>query len=237
MHRALVLPLTLLPITACGLTFDWGGRAVAGSGVQTSETRTVAAFDRIELGGDYQVVVRVGAEQAIALAGDDNLLPLVRTDVRDGTLHIESDEDLAPRREIRIEIGVPSLRGIHSGGSSDVAVRSVRSRTFDAQVSGSSELAASGDFGDLTTSISGSGEIRMDGTADEIDGRVSGSGELHLVEVRARAARIHVSGSGGATVNVAERLDAEISGSGEVRYAGSPEVAADVSGSGSVERI
>ncbi|HYO47148.1 MAG TPA: head GIN domain-containing protein, partial [Gemmatimonadota bacterium] len=171
------------------------------------------------------------------LAGDDNLLPLVRTEVRNGTLHIESDEDLEPREEIRIEIGIEALNGVHSAGSSDVAVRDVRSQAFDVTVSGSSELTASGEFGDLTTSLAGSGEIQMDGTADAIEASISGSGELDLLQVRARTARIDVSGSGDVGVQVSERLDASVSGSGEVRYAGRPQVTADVSGSGSVERI
>ena len=195
------------------------------------------AFDHVDISGGYDVVVRVGGTRSVSLEGDDNLLPLIRTEVRSGTLHIESTQNLRPRDGIRIEIGIETLRGIHSGGSSQVAVRDVRSPAFDASVSGSSELAAHGDFGDLSTSISGSGEIRMEGTADEIEGDVSGSGELDLVDVRARRARIDVSGSGGATVNVSERLDASVSGSGDVHYVGRPTVEADVSGSGSVERI
>lgn len=237
MLRPLLLPLTLLPLTACGISIDWDGPSVAGSGVVRTETRTVPAFERVDVGGEYDVVVRVGATRSLVLEGDDNLLPLIRTEVREGTLHIESEDDLRPRDEIRIEIGIETLRGIHSGGSSDVAVRDVRSRSFEASVAGSSELSASGQFGALSASISGSGEIRMQGAADAIDGKVSGSGELDLLEVPARRARIDVSGSGDATVNVSERLDASVSGSGEVRYAGRPEVNADVSGSGSVERI
>lgn len=230
---ALVVLLAALP--GCRISFD--GPSVAGSGVTTSQTRSVPAFDRIDIGGEYEVVVRVGATRSVVLAGDDNLLPLVRTEVRNGTLHIESEEDLDSREDIRIEIGIETLNGVHSAGSSDVAVRDVRSPAFDVTVSGSSELTASGEFGDLLTSIGGSGEIRMEGTADAIDASISGSGELDLLQVRARTVRIDVSGSGDASVQVSERLDASISGSGEVRYTGEPRVTADVSGSGTVERI
>ena len=229
-------PVLLAAISAlgCGLSF---GPVVAGSGNVTSQNRSVPAFDRINIGGEYEVLVRVGAGRSVVLEGDDNLLPLIRTEVRNGTLHIESDEDLDPRGEIRIDIGVETLNAIHSGGSSDVAVRDVHSSAFDVGVSGSSEVVANGEFGDLSASISGSGEIHMNGTADAIDGDVSGSGELDLLQVRARSARIDVSGSGDATVQVSDRLDASVSGSGDVRYRGQPSVDADVSGSGSVERI
>jgi hypothetical protein len=234
-----LLPVLIAATAAsgCGISVDWDGPVVAGSGVRTSVSRTVAAFDRVDVGGEYDVVIRVGATPSVVLEGDDNLLPLIRTEVEGGILHIDSEEDLHSREPIRIAIGVPDLDGVHSTGSSDVAVRDVRSEAFDAHVSGSSELTADGDFGDLSASISGSGEIHMTGTADGIDGDISGSGELDLLEVRARSARIDVSGSGGATVQVSERLDAKVSGSGDVRYRGQPVVQADVSGSGDVERI
>ncbi|HJU86636.1 MAG TPA: head GIN domain-containing protein [Gemmatimonadota bacterium] len=230
--------IAAMPALGCGISLDWDGSSVAGSGVRTSVSRTVSAFDRVDVGGEYDVVIRVGASPSVVLEGDDNLLPLIRTEVRGGTLHIDSEDDLRSREPIRIAIGVAALNGIHSGGSSDVAVRDVRSEAFDASVAGSSELTANGEFGDLSASISGSGEIRMNGTADAIDGDVSGSGELDLLQVRgARSATIDVSGSGDASLQVSDRLDASVSGSGDVRYRGQPRVEADVSGSGSVERI
>ena len=210
MLRALLPVLIAAPVAvACGISVDWDGPVVAGSGVRTNVTRSVATFDRVDVGGEYDVVIRVGAAPSVILEGDDNLLPLIRTEVR----------------------------GVHSGGSSDIAIRDVLSEAFEASVSGSSDLTANGDFGDLSASISGSGEIHMTGTADLIDGHVTGSGEMDLLEVRARSARVDVSGSGGVTVEVSDRLDAKVSGSGHVRYRGQPAVQADVSGSGAVERI
>jgi len=234
---ALMTALALVPLSGCGISVDWDGPAIAGSGVTTTDRRSMPAFDRIDLSGEFDVVVDVGRPRSVAITGDDNLVPLVRAEVRNGTLHIDREKDFRSRRDIRIEIGVESLNGLHSGGSSDVTVRNVRSPAFDLGVSGSSDLFASGEFGDLDASISGSGEIHLDGSADEIEGSVSGSGELDMLQVSARTARIDVSGSGEASVNVSERLEANVSGSGDVRYAGRPAVQGDVSGSGSVEPI
>ena len=238
MLRPFVLLFVLAFLAAgCGISVDWDGPAVAGSGVSTSETRSVAAFDEIDLSGDFDVVVEVGRTRSVVITGEDNLVPLVRTQVRNGTLHIDRERDFRPHQDIRVAISVERLRGLHSGGSSDVVVRNVRSTAFDVSVSGSSELSASGEFGDLDASISGSGEIHLDGTADHVDASISGSGRLDLLEVAVQTARIGVSGSGVATIQVSERLEANVSGSGAVRYAGRPAVRGDVSGSGSVEPL
>ena len=202
-------------LAGCGVSFDWNGAAEPGSGRIERQSRIVKEFDRIEIGGAYDVTVTVGGSPSVSLIGDDNLLPLVRTEVRNGTLHVESVRDIDPSEDVEIEISTGSLEAISSSGSSEVSVSGIRAASLSASVSGSSEMSASG-------------------TADRIDAHVSGSGELDLYGVRARAADVQVSGSGEVRIFATERLDASVSGSGDVLYEGTPEVSRSVSGSGSV---
>lgn len=234
--RSLALaPLVAIVSTAgCGISVNWDGPTVAGSGNIISDYRTLAEFDRIDVGGDFDVEVTVGEAQSIRLTGDDNLLPLVETKVRGNELEIDYDGSYRSRDDIKIAITVPRLSAIHSSGSSDVNVTGVRSAAFDAVVSGSSDLWVEGDFGDLNASVSGSGEITMAGTADDIDANVSGSGELDLFSVPARTARVVVTGSGEVGLDVKEDLRATVTGSGDVHYTGDPSVSSRITGSGSV---
>lgn len=232
--RGALATLAPLAVAACGLPVDWYGSEVAGSGTVTTETRRITGYDRIEIGGEFDVTVTQGGAPSLTLTGDDNLLPLVRTEVQDGTLIVEEEEDFHSSEGIEIAISAPSLRGISASGSSEVRVTGVRASEFQASVSGSSEMAAEGAFGDLAASVSGSGEIWMKGTAETIDASVSGSGEMDLSGVPARSANVRVSGSGDVHVFVTEALNASVSGSGDVLYGGNPRVSEEVSGSGSV---
>jgi hypothetical protein len=231
--RALVAVVVAVVSACMGIDFEPG---LDGSGVAKSETRDVSGFDRVAVEDDFVVEVTVGPAASLSLTGDDNLLPHVRTEVRGGTLHVEDARELDPTETIRVRITIPMLRGLASSGSSGVRATGIRSDAFGASVSGSGEMVADGDFGDLDVTISGSGMIRLQGTADEIDGSVSGSADLDLARVAARRATVRVSGSGDVVVQVTESLDAEVSGSGDVRYLGTPRVEARTSGSGSVHR-
>lgn len=235
MHRsALVATAALALGTACGISIDFEGAGVRGSGVSGTAHRSVAPFDRIEVGGDLDVEIDVGSDTRVTLTGDDNLLPIVETEVRGGTLHVRPEEKISPRVGISVTITTPSLEAASIGGSGDIRIRGVRSEAFEAGVHGSGSMNAAGAFGDLVAAVSGSGELKMTGTAETVDAGVSGSGEIDLLAVQARAARVHVSGSGDATVHAVESLDARVSGSGGVRYAGAPSVRSHVSGSGRV---
>ncbi len=231
---ALAPLVAIVSFAGCGISVNWDGPAVAGSGNIVSKYRTVAEFDRIEVGGNFDVEVEVGEAQSIRLTGDDNLLPQVETKVRHGELEIDYDGSYRSRDDIKIAITVPRLSAIHSSGSSDVNVTGVRSSTFDAAVSGSSELWVEGDFGDLEANVSGSGEITMAGTANDIDANVSGSGELDLFSVPASTADVTVTGSGEVGLDVSEKLSATVTGSGDVEYTGDPSVTSRITGSGSV---
>jgi hypothetical protein len=224
-----------LVTTACfALDFQDG---LNGSGRVVSEPRSATGFDIVAVEDEFDVTVTVGPAYAIEVTGDDNLLPFVKTQVRDRTLHIGTARDLDPTEGIRVHVTTPSLRGLSSSGSSNVRASGIRATSFDTSVSGSSDLVAAGDFGDLDSSVSGSGSIRLQGTADDIEASVSGSGELDLAQVVGRSAQVKVSGSGDVVVQVSEALDASVSGSGDVRYVGRPQVESSVSGSGSVRRV
>lgn len=232
-----LLPLTVLLVAACGLSFDFGGPAVRGTGTVVTSTRPVPAFDHVAVGGDFDVTITAGPARGLTMTGDDNLLPLIETDVRNGTLHIDTDKNLRSDEPLRIVITTPTLAGVSSGGSSTIRVSGVRADHFEASVSGSSQMTAAGAVRELTASVSGSGDIAMTGAAQHVEGSVSGSGGLDLHGVRAQTASVRVSGSGNVSLHVTERLEARVSGSGNVSYSGNPAVESETSGSGSVERV
>jgi len=229
--------LAPLALAAGFVACDFIGPAVQGSGVVTTERRDVAPFQRIEVDGAVDVVARAGAAPSLAVTGDDNLLPFVQTEVRDGTLHIDIERSYRSRRGLRVTLATPELESVSVGGSSEVQVTDVRGPSFALSVSGSSEVTAKGEVGRLDVSVSGSGSIGMSGRAEHVEASVSGSGDLDLYRVRSRTARVGVSGSGSVAVYPTERLEADVSGSGEVRYGGNPRTTTRISGSGSVSKV
>jgi Putative auto-transporter adhesin, head GIN domain len=97
MSRRLHLTLLAIIVILAGTTVFLLARAnsgngpsattgLRGSGVAASASRVVAAFSAVDLAGSSVLAVRVGAQQAVVVHADDNLIDLVTTDVEDGTL-------------------------------------------------------------------------------------------------------------------------------------------------------
>lgn len=229
-----VLPILLLVLACDAVVLK---RGVEGSGNRVAQVRDIPEFDRVSISGDFEVLIVAGTATVLRLEGDDNLLPLLETEVDGGTLRIRPRRSIRPMDRVLIEIGTPRLAAVETSGSSDMRVTGVRSPAFNASVSGSGSVHAEGSFGRLTTSVTGSGNVVGKGEAETIAVRVSGSGDVDLLAVRARSAEVDGSGSGDVAVHATERLDVSLSGSGDVRYAGTPAVRSSTSGSATVRRI
>lgn len=187
---------------------------VQGSGVAASETRSLPAFQAVQLAGSNQVAVRVGEPQSVVVTGDDNLLALVTTEVRDGALVIDSDGSFSTEKPMSVEVSVPSLGAVALSGSGVVTVEGV-------------------DAEKLVARLPGSGLLVVDGTTERLDAELTGSGRLLLAELVAQDATAVVSGSGQIEVHATRRLDATVSGSGTITYRGDPAMVTQrVTGSG-----
>ncbi len=208
-----------------------------GDGTPATQRREVAAFERIELDTSADVAVRVGGERQVSVTIDGDLQPHLRTEVRDGTLVIRSDESLHPRGPARVEVTVPALRKFSLAGSGDVVIEGGAGPVHLA-IEGSGDLRWTGDASELRTSIEGSGDVRLEGRAESLKVSVDGSGDVDAARLRARDVSASVEGSGDVDVTVdGGTLAASVSGSGDVRWRGQAKVeSVTVSGSGEVTR-
>jgi hypothetical protein len=206
----LVVPAAaVLAVTACG-----DGKE--GSGVEATDKRTVPGFTAVELSGVEDAVVSVGKPRAVAVRGDDNLLGDVKTEVRDGTLEISDDEDLAPKAGTTLQVSVPRLTAIGLSGAGNVTARGIKSDPFRAE-------------------LSGAGGVRASGHVRRLEVDLSGAGDASLQRLVAKEATVDVSGVGDVHVFASDSLMADVSGVGDVVYSGEPRhVTKDVSGDGDV---
>src|SRR5205085_9782709 len=111
---ALFLSLTLLMLSCCKFN------KVSGSGAMKLDKRSVPAFTAVDISGAYEVEIVAQKEQSFEIEGDDNLLPLIKTEVRDGVLVVKNDKSISSKSKLRLRIAVQKLDGIETSGASDI---------------------------------------------------------------------------------------------------------------------
>ncbi|MEO6392321.1 MAG: head GIN domain-containing protein [Pyrinomonadaceae bacterium] len=213
---AIALSLGMLA-TGCNVMKRMSGQVV-GSGNIKTEKREVVAFTGVSSSGAFNVNIVCQKDRSVSIEGDDNLLPLITTEVKDGTLYIDSEKGFSTKKPIVIHITTPDINELKSSGAGEFTVSNLKNDDMRFDTSGAATIKASGETKTL--------KIKM-----------SGAGSVEAGNLKARDVNIKMSGAGSADVYASNQLDADISGAGSVTYSGDPAtVNKQVSGIGSIAK-
>lgn len=217
------------------------GPSEPGSGKVITQTREVNDFTAIEVDYPAQITVVQGDSVSVKIEAEDNVLPGLRTRVRNDTLEIdykaEEGEHVNPTKTVKITVVVKDLKDIDFDSAGDLTLNGIETDELDISVSGAGNLKVN----ELTArtfsvDLSGAGSMSADGEVDDFQLNISGFGSFNGKDLHSQTARVNLSGAGSATVWVEDDLDATISGAGSVNYYGSPSVSKQVSGVGNVSK-
>lgn len=220
MRLMTILIILLLPSLACSLSLG-SQQVVQGSGVFSRQERDASNFTGIEIAGSADVQVSFGDTESVVVETDDNIQPLIKTDVRAGKLVISTraNTNFTTQLGVRVIVTMKSLESASIRGSGTIDI---------------SDLQA----GRVEFSLPGSGSIRATGTASSVTATIGGSGEILCGDLQAKTANTEIRGSGTITVYASESLEAAIRGSGTIQYRGSPpDVNRSIPGSGSIDPV
>lgn len=217
MKRTFFLLALALMMTGCG-ALKFGGRGTSGSGVIKTEKRDVGAFSSVDVSGAYEVEIVCQKQPGLEVEGDDNILPLVQTYVKNNTLYITSEKGFNVKRAIKVRVSTNNIDGISSSGASQIRIAGVKNEQLMIETSGASKIDAAGE----TKSV-------------EIES--SGASKVEVKDLRAARVKVSLSGAGHANVYASEEVNADVSGASSVTYYGDPKVVnKSVSGAGSINK-
>lgn len=209
------LPLVL---TACSIG--------QGDGIPGSETRDLDSFEAITNNTELPVLVEVGPEQSVTVGCDENLLELVSTQVRYGTLEVTLPAEIAlnPTVACEVVVTVPWLSRIRSTSAGGVQATGLLDDLESVYNSGWGVVTAEGIVAQsLRVEARGRGRTVLAGEAHLAILDSSGVGGIEAVELICDSVDVRSSGSGDVTVTVTDSAQVSITGDGDVILEGDPE--------------
>jgi putative autotransporter adhesin-like protein len=205
--------------TGCNITI---GPSLHGSGVAKTETRDVGSYSEIEVGSAIQLDVTVGEPTSLVVTADDNVLPLVRTEVAGDRLKIYLDNSLSTNIGVQVRASTPELTSLVGSGATKVNATGVTGEKFQIELHGAStgELSSNAEVMDVT--LSGASRGILAGSCKELIVECSGASQMNAADFTADTVTAELSGASSAQLNAKEELTAEASGASHLRYAGQP---------------
>ncbi|MCP4146085.1 MAG: DUF2807 domain-containing protein [bacterium] len=235
MKRIVLLSLTALLI-ASACSAGWFFNSTKGSGDIITVDRDVSMFDSVTLKGSPDVFIDVGPLLTVTVTADDNIVDLIKTESKNGTLFIEIEKSVRTKKTPRIDITVPYLEKAKVNGSGDIYIQNFDAETMELNVNGSGDIKAEGNCRTLEIEVNGSGDIACKGSSKTVYANVNGSGDIKLKKFIADDVDAEVNGSGDINIFANKSFKGFVSGSGDIRCYGDPEIRKNkVKGSGDID--
>lgn len=190
---------------------------VSGSGNRQKQKRDVASFNSISTDGAFEIDIVCQQPISLEIEGDDNILPLVGTEVSNNVLHIKGLGSYSVSEPIKLKISVPNLEGIAVNGAGKIEVSGMKNEKFEIDANGAPT-------------------IRVSGETKLVDIDINGAGKIDTHKLRASKAIVDSKGVSRVDVRAVDQLDVTVSGPSHVTYEGDPVVNKTVNGPGSVEK-
>jgi Putative auto-transporter adhesin, head GIN domain len=212
-----VLLLIILCSFGTGCHYAAKMHGVSGSGVRKVEKRELSPFTSIMTDGAFEIHVVCQQPQSLEIEGDDNLLPMVSTQVSNGVLRINNEGSYSTRTPMKIKISVPNIEGITANGAGTIEISRLKNDKFDIDSNGAPT-------------------IRVSGETKEVEIDANGAGLVDAHKLRASRAAVESKGVAKVEVFASDVLNVTVSGPSQVLYDGDPSVNQTVNGPGSVQR-
>jgi hypothetical protein len=210
---------------------------VKGSGTMKEETREVGDFTGVEVSHSLQATITIGPK-AVKLSADDNLLPLIVTEVKDGRLVAKLKENVGIQTSnpMKLTISTPKLDSIGASGASHVEATVATSDRFAIDVSGASHATVKGlDTDAIEIDASGASQINVAGRCKSLKLDLSGASNLKANDLDAQSVQHDLSGASHGEVRASSSIEGDVSGASKLQVFGQPSIKkVGLSGAGSV---
>ncbi|WP_460527682.1 head GIN domain-containing protein [Chitinimonas naiadis] len=226
MTRSLLTLACLFALGGCAIvvvpgdgevySYTSGSSQTVGDGQIRTETRAIAKAETLEVNGPIYADVRQGPVVALEVEADSNLLPLLHTEVSNGTLRVWVEGSIKSSSPLRVRYTGPQIGKLSLSGSGRISAMGIGADT-------------------LAVNSNGSGTIQLSGQVNTLEARANGSGSIEAGNLKISRAKASLNGSGSLSLGQlqGESLEADVRGSGNLRAAGSVRsVSANVYGSG-----
>ncbi|MGS2739956.1 head GIN domain-containing protein [Sinomicrobium sp. M5D2P17] len=220
---------------------QFGIVGVSGNGNVQTEKRTSSVsggFTSIQASNGLDVYIRQNQAHSITVEADENLLDIIRTEVKDDKLHIYTDKNIGTSKSKKVYVSVPEVEAIASSSGADIFVEDLlKANKLELKSSSGSAIRLETEADHISCDTSSGADIRIKGRANSMHASASSGSSIKAGNLEVAKCDAKASSGGDVYLYVTKDLVASASSGGDIRYSGNPHsVSAGKSVSGSVRK-
>ncbi len=188
----------------CFVIYPGFSQSVSGNGQVVKQERTVEPFSKLNTRSGWDVLITAGNTYELVVETDENLLEVVKTEVRSGELFIYSDTQIRKSKKRVVHLTVKELEEISASGGADIkGTNTLTSDRLVIQCSGGSDLHLPGiHTGDFKATLSGGSDakVTLQGSGSVVINAAGGS-DVNLRDISGEECNLDLSGGSDAVLS------------------------------------
>jgi hypothetical protein len=217
--------VVMLAVSGCNVMGVVIGPGIHGSGTLKEETRQTGEFTGVDVGSALRAKVTVGPKTELIVSGDDNLVALVKTEVRNGHLvaRVDSPMGIHTKLPLTLTISTPRLDYVGAADASRLEVKGVEASKLQVKCSDASRAEISGVAAEAIDIVAANASrITITGKAKTLTVRASDASQVHAADVPAESAQVVASDASTAEVRTSTAVEGKASDASSIRVLGEP---------------
>lgn len=199
--------------------------SVSGNGDVVTDERDVPSFNGISVSAGIDVYITQGNKELVKVVTDENLLEVVKTEVRDGVLKIYTSKNVRSAKSKKVYVEYQNLNKIKVSSAGDLTgENTLNTDELEIRISSSGDLKLDVIAQKINIDISSSGDANLTGKTDFLKANLSSAGDLNAFELEAKFGDVSVSSAGDAKVFITEEASFSSSSAGDIVYKGDPSI-------------
>ena len=208
-----------------GLLFSANAQKVINDA--NAEPRSVSGFHAIHVSNAFTVTVTQSNEEKLVVsANEKEYVANIETKVENGVLYISYNEKhkwWPKNRKLRAYISLVNVNEIKATGASDIKIEGqLKSSSLKLDLRGASDLK--GELiveGSFDAHLSGASDMNISGSANDMKIDASGASDVKAFDFKSSTCVVNASGACSVHITVDKELSARLSGASSVSYKGS----------------
>lgn len=209
---------------------------------QETQTRNVKNFDGIKVSTGIDLYLTMGSSEEVKIVADEDLIDDIRTDVKDGTLHIYTKKNnwfnWGNNKPRKAYVTVTELTRLYASSGSDVvSENTLEGDRLEVKTSSGSDIKIDVIIKNLSVDASSGSDAKLSGRSKTFEAEASSGSDIKAQNLEAKIGKLRASSGSDISVTITDELYAKASSGADIRYYGNPQIRdTDESSGGDVRR-
>lgn len=232
--RVTVAVLLAFILSSCNFDINFG-EGIRGNGNIQEEDRTVTAdFTTISGAEGLDIIITQGSPSSISVKADENVIGLILTEIKNGTLRIHADKNIG-RATKTIYVTAPEISNISGSSGANLRTKNtITTQHLSLNSSSGAAVIVTATTDEINADSSSGADIQIKGTTNHFTASASSGSDIKASDLEAKICNASASSGADIRVQVSENLSANASSGADIYHQGNARLEIKKSSSGSV---